>query len=231
MNGLMMNGLMMNGLMMNGLPESSLSNNGLDASINTDMNDRLNDAQDGATYNMLFKYIVRCAMPAGSTVTYLDDNNVLWTWTGENGLAPEWQTGALSENQQRAVTSCVLSLTNGLGQNVAVSQRGLSHQVSVEEVQQWNLTEGGFFGNLWQGEMFSCSFSNDYTDPGNGRICTMTDEFGTSLCNPIEALGLCSDICDVETRSEGGENYTVFTNCEAPDGTIYAEVTTTALNI
>ena len=234
MNGLMMNGLMMNGLMMNGLPDSNVANNGMTTERNTEWHNWLNDTTYGTANDALMSYIARCALPANASTSFADANGVVRSWQGQLGLAPSWSNGPLNDSKQKWVSSCVLSLVNALGQNVAVSQRGPNgshYNVSSQELQDWDAVEGAFFGSIFDGQMYSCSFSNDYTDPGNGRICTMTDEFGNSLCNPIEALGLCSDICDVETRTEAGQSYTVFTNCEGADGTIYAEVTTTALNI
>ena len=54
----------------------------------------------------------------------------------------------------------------------------------------------------------------------------MTDENDESMCGPVQALGLCADICDSEVQQLEGQTFTTYHNCEAPDGTIFAEVTT-----
>jgi hypothetical protein len=58
-----------------------------------------------------------------------------------------------------------------------------------------------------------------------GRVCTQ----GGSQCAPIEVVGQCKDYCTKTTRTVGGTNYEVWTDCEDDAANTFAEVTTAAL--
>ena len=92
-NGLsMINGLsMLNGLsMINGL--SAL--NGLSSTYGLANGVGLMSSAGGRS---TLSYIVRCALPAGHRITKNDQQNISYTFQGEIGVAPEWETGALSD--------------------------------------------------------------------------------------------------------------------------------------
>lgn len=229
-NGLPVNGLPVNGLPVNGLPSANLTNSAIDS----DLDAWLNDPANGTFHDTLMRYLVRCALPAGADSIFVDSLGNTWTWHGEIGLAPGWASGAMTDSEKRWVSSCVISLVNGLGLNVQVSQRGPAssrYEYSDHELANWVQPEGSFFGNLFAATpvFYSCSASNNYQDPGNGRICTMTDDDDQPMCNTIEPLGLCSDICDVEVQTVGSHTFTTYYNCEAPDGSNFSEVTSVVL--
>ena len=110
----MINGLsMLNGLsMINGL--NAL--NGLSSTYGLANGVGLMSSAGGRS---TLSYIVRCALPAGHRITKNDQQNISYTFQGEIGVAPEWETGALSDQlsgggqrlpprarqHQRAITS------------------------------------------------------------------------------------------------------------------------------
>ena len=107
-NGLPINGLPINGLPINGLPINGLPINGLaDASVETDLDAWLNDPTYGAAHNTLMRYMVRCALPAGTDSSFVDSADHTWIWYGEIGLAPSWANGSMTAAEKRWVSSCV----------------------------------------------------------------------------------------------------------------------------
>jgi len=72
------------------------------------------------------RYIVSCALPAGSGVTYADpfpgEGNT--TFSGEHGLCTGWLGNAPSQACLERVTGCVLARVNAAGVRVPLSLRG-----------------------------------------------------------------------------------------------------------
>src|SRR4051812_22337157 len=91
MNGLSMNGLSMNGLSMNGLSMNGLSMNGLSMNGLATVDGLSNTAglMTTAGGRDIVKYMVRCALPAGQSLTKQDQNGVSYTFDGAIGIAPE----------------------------------------------------------------------------------------------------------------------------------------------
>ena len=101
----------------------------------------------------LLKYLVRCALDAG-TEAHLNLPGEKLTFTGGVGLAPEWTERALTLTEQRWVSACVYALTNKLGKSVRVDLRAAHPKIgeeadTKEEKRTYPLHEGGFFGNLF----------------------------------------------------------------------------------
>lgn len=69
-------------------------------------------------------YLVGCALPAGTSVTWKNSAGMTGTWEGILGLCPAWKTGAPSEVCKNWVSSCLLARNNAYGRHVELSLRG-----------------------------------------------------------------------------------------------------------
>ena len=101
----------------------------------------------------LLKYLVRCALDA-DTEARLSLPNEKLTFKGGVGLAPAWTERALTLTEQRWVSACIYALTNKLGKSVRVDLRAAHPKLgentdTKEEMRNYPLHEGGFFGNLF----------------------------------------------------------------------------------
>src|SRR4029079_13148776 len=126
-NGLSMNGLSMNGVSMNGLSMTVLSMNGL--SMNgLSMNglasvDGLSNTAGLMTTpggRDIVKYMVRCALPAGQSLTKQDQNGVSYTCPGVIGTAPEAVNGTCDLDCQERLSACMLAHVNNSGAQIAI---------------------------------------------------------------------------------------------------------------
>lgn len=100
------------------------------------------------------KYLASCALDEQTGLTAVHQG-VSYEFPGGMGLAPAWHARAMTEEEQRWVSACMLARTNLFGVTVQISLRspfptrapGL--QVSPQEVKQFSLYEGTYFGNLF----------------------------------------------------------------------------------
>ena len=178
------------------------------------------------------KYIVRCALPAGSdvAVTHEGASDVL---QGAFGVAPEWAHAPLSPSGQRWVSACLLSFVNALGEHVLVSQRGeqdnLRATVTPGERDEFAYQEAAFYGDLFADDGAS------YVCRGNGgtgkapsrakRLCSDASEHaGISRCGMIIA-GDCRDVCSGEDALDHA-----FSHCRG-GYRVYDEVITVFLRV
>ena len=227
------NGLPNNGLPNNGLPNNGLPNNGLaSTAIESEWDAWLNDPTDiggmtlGARNNILMKYIVRCALPGGTSSSFKDSGGTLHTWYGEIGVAPNWSTGALTSTEQRWVSSCVTSLVNADATSVIVSQRGENDSPYVmmpDEATNYPVTEGAYFGNMFADPpvYYACNNGAYTTERLPGRRCTLA----AGNCSPITLTSSCQSICQSEPRTVDSVPFTVYHDCTV-DSVTYPEVTT-----
>ncbi len=96
-------------------------------------------------------YVVRCALPASTTISIKDYNNSLVSLPGQLGVAPEWATGSCSQACEEKMTACLLALINQNGVHRSVNLTaawsgnplGLSHT-------DYNVVESAFFGNIFK---------------------------------------------------------------------------------
>ena len=52
--------------------------------------------------------IVSCALPRGSSITAINRNGTPYSFTGSQGLAPQWAQRAATSVEQHRVTACML---------------------------------------------------------------------------------------------------------------------------
>jgi hypothetical protein len=164
-----MNGLSsLNGLTSNGL--STLS--GLSMASGLESTSGLMTTDSGRT---TVKYLVRCALAAGDSLTKADQDGVMYIFPGELGLAPSWKTGACDGSCQQAISACLLAHINTTGIHIPLWLVAPDPAIGWGTDPQYPNREASFFGNIFAPnptsgavDAFYCEgagFSND-TVPG-----------------------------------------------------------------
>jgi hypothetical protein len=203
MNGLSMNGLSMNGLSMNGLSMNGLSMNGLATASGLSSTSGLMTTDGGRE---VVKYMVKCALPAGQSLTKQDALGNSYTFTGAIGIAPEALNGPCDLDCQERMSACILAHVNNSGMHVGIWIVGPDAAVGWGSNPDYPFQEGAFFGNLisvpWQGyfcggkdmssgevpgRLGSPLASTVYTNPYGynmqcGTNCVVTNQ-GYTQCN------------------------------------------------
>jgi hypothetical protein len=136
----------------------------------------------------VFSYIVSCALPAGTSVTVKDSLNNSYTFPGEIGLAPGWQTATPSVADRHWVTACLLARTNYYGVTVQLSMRG-SHPAlatTSTETNTYKVAEGAFYGDLFATTQswYACG-SKKWTSTlaqDAQRTCAISQDGVTTMC-------------------------------------------------
>jgi hypothetical protein len=228
LNGLQLNGLHLNGLGFNGLKVNGLGLNGLvDASNDSSLLEKMARTDQGRE---VLGVLAACALSAGDALKVsTDDGDYLFS--GSLGLAPEWRTGALSEQDQRWVSACLLAHVNGVGAHVPISLRG-DHpalQPTIKEVANYQAEEGAFYGNLFGEEPYAASCVGDHgiSSPDlKDRVCA-TEVVGSKTACGFVSAGQCQEVCDVQVHEHGP----TYSNCRlsAAENTGVSEVITVFL--
>lgn len=94
-------------------------------------------------------YLVRCALPAGRAIVKKDQNNISYSFAGQIGVAPEWETGACNSTCMEEVSACMLAHVNTTGQHIAIWLDGDSPAIGWGQNSRFPFQEGSFFGNLF----------------------------------------------------------------------------------
>jgi hypothetical protein len=103
---------------------------------------------------MVLQYLASCAL-SPATVLEANVDGKRREWPGSIGVAPEWHRRALSEDEERWVSACMLARTNYFGVPVLLALRAAfpnsapGLQVSAEEARAYPFEEATFFGNLF----------------------------------------------------------------------------------
>jgi hypothetical protein len=203
-NGLSTNGVSSNGLSTNGLSTNGLSTNGLSTN-GLSTNSFSAWFTDDTTYSsMVMKYLVRCAYPAGVSLSY-SAGGVTYTWPGELGLAPAWAAGgAIPLPEQQLISACLAAHTNKYGAQVSISVRGFFSSggqipVTSSEAATYNNDEGCYFGNLFDGSGVFSAYSRNspLADPSQSslRACALSaGQYGS--CPPMQTTyDSCQSLC------------------------------------
>ncbi len=151
LNGLSLNGLSLNGLSLNGLSLNGLSLNGLATVDGLKSTSGMMTTPGGRD---IVKYMVKCALANGDSLTKQDQNGVSYTFPGAIGVAPALKNGPCDAACQERVSACMLAHVNNSGMNIDIwldSEGAIGWGTSPDFPYQ----EGSFFGNLfpnpWQG--------------------------------------------------------------------------------
>jgi len=216
-NGLSANGLSANGMSANGLSANGLTANGLSANGLATADFAAWFVVDPPMGDMIMRYLAKCALPAGQTLTY-ETGGEVYTWFGVLGLAPGWATGPMSPQEQQLVTACLGAHSNKFGLHIALSVRGpLADGASLIPLDPGEDTafpraEGCFFGNLFDGSgIYSGAFLDDWQPAEtNPRGCAVEGGLPGD-CPPIQNLGSCAAAC----TAVPGVTPTVWGDCVA----------------
>jgi ricin-type beta-trefoil lectin protein len=205
-NGLsMINGLSMtNGLsMINGLSGNGLSGNGLlMTALKTGVitGGSLVSSSSGRT---TLSYIVRCALPSGHSISAKDSSGTTYTYSGQIGVAPEWETGTCNTACQERMTGCLLAHVNTSGVHIPIwlDSEGA---IGWGQNSSYPFQEGSFFGNI-------------FVSPPKGYFCngkdfsagTVPGRLGVGQSNapyfdPFGTPGPCASSCAASSASTNG---------------------------
>ncbi|MFE8605674.1 hypothetical protein [Archangium violaceum] len=178
--------------------------------------------------NMVMSYVVACAYPAGSSLTYTPSTGTTYTWHGRLGLTPDWNLGNQSSaREQQLLSACLAAHVNKFGVHMTISIRGLdargtSIQVDATEATTFTEPEAAFFGNLFTGDgAFACNDRANFTPAeSSARACGISSQAsGMSVeCPPLVHIGNCSPICILDNGTGryrsctyGGKTYEPLT--------------------
>ncbi|WP_224361042.1 hypothetical protein [Hyalangium versicolor] len=205
MNGLSANGLSANGLSANGLSANGLSANGLSANGLSAENFASWFATNPALSDMVMRYIVRCAVPAGETRSYTDpQTGQSYSWSGNLGLAPDWAAGAPATTaEQQVITACLMAHVNRYGLSIPISVLGRDAHgelipYSIQELATLSVREACFFGNLFTDE--GLFFGVDRLISSDSAYLTRACAGMSSAqqCEPMQFVGACWLHCTPE---------------------------------
>ena len=182
------NGITLNGITLNGMSSAT-------------------HESEIAGMNMLFSYLLECALEEGSEGTYYDIHGEPVVVAGLFGLAPEWGDGPLSARGERLVSACLAARTNAKGRTVRLSLRGNDVSTTAVEREMYRHHEGAFWGDLFSDEptLYACSVRGAGI---SGRDCTGGD------CGFVD-MGSCADVCATQDGEEG-----FYTDCAGEDAVI-----------
>jgi hypothetical protein len=217
-NGLSTNGLSTNGLSTNGLSTNGLSTNGFTSWFNA----------SPANADMVMRYVVRCAVPAGQTRSYTSPTGVTYTWAGSLGLLPGWSSGLpATETEQQVLTACLAAHTNKYGLQISISVLGRDAQgnaiaYTTKEMDTYSEKEACFFGNVFSNEGVYAANDRSYLSlsESTSRACGLSSSSNNTDCSPIVHVGTCSDYC---MKSDTSRPY--YTSCTY-NGKTYRPITT-----
>ena len=165
---------------------------------------------DNPTKREQLKYLVSCALAEG-TNAYAKVDGKKYSFTGNMGLASNWLNKGLTFEEKRWVSACMLARTNFFGKTVQISMRvseemqTLSENLKAtpEEIEEYSIFEGGFFGNLFSENPVAYTCLGNRTAEENidpilqARVCT--EETGIYNTNKLVSrcgfiiTGQCSD--------------------------------------
>jgi hypothetical protein len=235
-NGLAANGLSANGLSANGLSANGLSANGLSANGLSSASFSSWFTQNPDTSDMVMRYLVRCAVPAGESRSFTDpQTGQQYSWAGNLGLAPGWASGAAANvNEQKLISACMLAHVNQSGLNIPISVLGRDALGNVipytrQELMTYSIHEACFFGNLFtqQGLFFGTDRNRRNSGALLTRACTVEGEDSADsaqkaalACAPMQYAGSCLQHCQVDLQ--GGPFYRTCTY----NGVSYPAITT-----
>ncbi|QRK13675.1 hypothetical protein JQX13_18830 [Archangium violaceum] len=224
-NGLSLNGLSLNGLSLNGLSLNGLSLNGLST---TNFANWFNGNPAG--HEQLMRYMVRCAVPAGQTRSFVNPSTgVFYTWQGGLGLAPSWASGApATVVEQQVVSACLAAHANNYGLHISISvlgrdANGVDIPYTADELASFPRKESCFFGNVFTSEgLFAGNDRNALAaEESTSRPCGLRGygALSNAECTQLKRIGQCEQHCTLDA------NGMYYTQCTV-NGMQYRPLTT-----
>ena len=117
-------------------------------------------------------YLVRCALPAGRTITKTDQYGKSYTYAGQIGVAPGWETGACNGTCERWVSACMLALVNTTGDHYPLWLVAQNSSIGWGLDTAFPFQEGSFFGDIFTSPPYAyyCGGRDFGISPIPGRI-------------------------------------------------------------
>ena len=210
------NGLSLNGLSLNGTSLNGLSLNGLDLGLATSSFASWFHA-DPANRALQMQYVVKCAKPAGVTVTWTDPaTHTVYSWPGGLGLAPTWSNRAMTVAEQQVLSACMAAHANKYGVHVPIAVEGQAADGTMiaraaNELTDYSSREAAFFGNTVSGDGAYVCLAHLSADASvsSARACAldMAPKGPSTTCPPLIFAGACSAICTPDATK------TFYTSC------------------
>jgi hypothetical protein len=151
-------------------------------------------------------YLVRCALAPGHSITKTDQTGKAYTFTGQIGVAPEWETGTCGGTCERWVSACMLALVNTTGDHYPLWLVAQNPAIGWSLDPAFPFQEGSFFGDIFTPEPYAyfCGGRDLGISPIPGRI-------GSAQTSPpyVDAFGAggkCLPVCtpaDLPHAAEG----------------------------
>lgn len=161
----------------------------------------------------LLRYLVRCALPSGRTLSVTADGTT-YTYLGSMGHAPAWENGPLLRTDRDRVSACLLAHVNAFGVSVPISVRSDdSPPTTTAEKTAYPVYEATFFGAIFDGAYapYACLGTDAATasaesDYRSVRVCADAVNGSTTSACTFQALGPCAAVCDVWVAGEGWQS-------------------------
>jgi len=152
-------------------------------------------------------YIARCALAAGHSITKKDSNGTSYTFAGQIGVAPEWESGTCSNECQEQVTPCVLAHVNTSGVHIPLWIDGDNPVISWSQNAAYPDQEGSFFGNIFVSPPVAYYCNGKDFDVGvvPGRIGA--GQTNAPYKNPFQSPGYCRDHCTPADYPHAADGY------------------------
>src|SRR5262245_12780220 len=170
MNGFSMNGFSMNGLAYNGFSMNGFSMNGLETAGGISSTSGLMTTPGGRE---VVRYMVKCAYPAGHSLTQ-QDNMVppnTYTFDGGLGVAPELEAGTCDPTCQERISGCMLAHVNNSGLHVGIWLVGPDAGIGWGYSPNYPYKEAAYFGNLFQNMSgYYCAGKDMASGNAKGRL-------------------------------------------------------------
>ncbi|HET6146881.1 MAG TPA: hypothetical protein VFH68_05070 [Polyangia bacterium] len=151
-------------------------------------------------------YLVRCALPAGRSITKTDQNGKPYTFKGQIGVAPGWETGACTGTCERWVSACMLALVNTTGDHYPLWMVAENPAIGWGLDPAFPFQEGSFFGDIFTSppSAYYCGGPDFRINPIPGRIGTA--QVMPPYTNAAGTGGKCLPACtpaDYPHQTEG----------------------------
>jgi hypothetical protein len=166
----------------------------------------------------VLSYMLGCALTPAQTVTLESSAGVSYSFTGLIGVAPAWTTRALTLDEQRWVTGCLLARVNYFGIVVSLSMRGGNPALATTGAEfSYQDFDGVFYGNLFDPAgptEYACDGRSDNTL----RICADVSPDGVTTMCGFTYTGMCLSGAIHPCTSS-----VIAPNCKTPSGVTFTQ--------
>jgi len=171
--------------------------------------------------------VVRCALPAGQTISRKDNSGNSYSFTGEIGLAPAWATGSCNTTCEEDVSACVLAHVNTTGQHISLWMDSVNPALGWGRSANFPYQEGSFFGNIFHNPPVAYYCNGADYDYGvvPGRLGA--NQTNAPYKNPNGSSALCTSLC---SPTGGAANNDGFGTCFGAGGVQYHRIVTVYRN-